>query len=232
MERKYKTESDPTSGLLRIIALKDFADVKKGDFGGLIEKEENLSHEGDCWVYDNACVFGNAEVNDSVQVYNTAKIYGKACVSGNVRVFGAARVYGKAKVSGNAEVWEDAKIYGSAQIYGFAWVFENAKVYNNAKIFGSAQVYGNARVHGDARVYGRTHICRTAEILGNVKLHHTNVAHYITTPIKDNKDYITLVIERAFYVFTGSDPKVTISSVEENYIQNIKIIRQLYGEEI
>lgn len=200
MEKKYKTEK--VGNALRIIALKDFSDVKKGDKGGLIEKEENLSQEGNCWVYGEAWIYGNAVISDN------AKIYEKASVGGIARVFGCACVYG------------DATVCGNAQVYG------------NAKIFGIAQVYGDSRVYGDAQAYGRTHICRTAEILGNVKLHHTNVAHYITTPIKDNKDYITLVIDRAFYVFTGSDPKVTISSVEENYIQNIKIIRQLYGEEI
>ena len=40
--------------LHRIKALKDFSDVKSGDFGGWIEKEENLSQMGDAWVYSNA----------------------------------------------------------------------------------------------------------------------------------------------------------------------------------
>ena len=39
--------------LHRIQALKDFGDVKKGDFGGWVEKEENLSQEGNCWIYEN-----------------------------------------------------------------------------------------------------------------------------------------------------------------------------------
>ncbi len=66
--------------LSRIRALKDFGDVEAGDLGGWIEKEENLSHEGDCWVYDEA------------------KVYGKA------RVCGKAKVYGKARVCGNAVI--------------------------------------------------------------------------------------------------------------------------------
>lgn len=48
MEKKYKTEKDPGTGLLRIIALKDFSNVKKGDRGGLIKSEYNLSQEGNC----------------------------------------------------------------------------------------------------------------------------------------------------------------------------------------
>ena len=38
----------------QIQSLKDFGDVKKGDLGGWIEKENNLSQEGNCWVSDNA----------------------------------------------------------------------------------------------------------------------------------------------------------------------------------
>ena len=36
--------------LYRIKALKDFHNVKEGEFGGYIESERNLLHEGDAWV--------------------------------------------------------------------------------------------------------------------------------------------------------------------------------------
>ena len=60
--------------LYRIKSLIDFGDVKAGDFGGYVEKEENLSQSGDAWVYDNACVYDNVRVCDN------------ACVSGNACV--------------------------------------------------------------------------------------------------------------------------------------------------
>jgi len=41
----------------RIKALKDFSDVKKGDFGGYVQKESNLSQFGNAWIFDNAKVF-------------------------------------------------------------------------------------------------------------------------------------------------------------------------------
>ena len=49
--------------LYRIRAVRDFGSVKTGEFGGYIEKEENLSHFGNAWVYGNARVFGNAWVS-------------------------------------------------------------------------------------------------------------------------------------------------------------------------
>jgi hypothetical protein len=42
--------------LYRIEALRDFGDVKKGDFGGYVSAEANLSEEGDAWVSGNAWV--------------------------------------------------------------------------------------------------------------------------------------------------------------------------------
>ena len=50
--------------LYRIRALIDFTltsgdRVNKGDLGGYIEKEDNLSHSGNAWVYGNARVGSN-----------------------------------------------------------------------------------------------------------------------------------------------------------------------------
>ena len=70
--------------LFRIKALIEFGNVKAGELGGFVEKEENLNHEGNAWVYGNAEVYGNA------------RVYGNAWVYGNARVCDDARVYGNA----------------------------------------------------------------------------------------------------------------------------------------
>lgn len=72
--------------LHRIRAIRSFNDVKAGDLGGFIEKESNLSHGGNAWVYDRARVYGKAKVSgdariyDKAQVYHNAKIYDKVFV--------------------------------------------------------------------------------------------------------------------------------------------------------
>ena len=48
--------------LYRIRAVRDFGSVKTGEFGGYIEKEENLSHFDNAWVCGDAWVFVNAWV--------------------------------------------------------------------------------------------------------------------------------------------------------------------------
>ena len=70
--------------LFRIKALVAFGDVEKGELGGFIEKEDNLSHDDNAWVYGNAQVSGNA------WVYGNARVSGNAWVSGNAQVFGDA----------------------------------------------------------------------------------------------------------------------------------------------
>ena len=47
--------------LFRIKALISFGNVNSGDLGGYVEKEENLQHDGDAWVYGNARVYGDAD---------------------------------------------------------------------------------------------------------------------------------------------------------------------------
>ena len=72
--------------LYRIKAIKDFDNVKAGDLGGFIEKEENLSGYGNAWVYDNAKVFGNAWVCGNAEVYDNAEVFGNAEVCGVAEV--------------------------------------------------------------------------------------------------------------------------------------------------
>ena len=100
--------------LYRIQALKDFGDVKKGDIGGYVKSYDNLSQEGNCWVFGNA------------KVYENAYIYGNAYIYEN------ARVYGNAKVYGTARVYENVCVYGNAEIYGNAVVCENQHIQNGA----------------------------------------------------------------------------------------------------
>ena len=66
--------------LYRIEALKDFGNVKKGDKGGFVEDEDNLSQYDDCWIYDNAKVFDNAKVCGDAKVYGNEKISGNTVV--------------------------------------------------------------------------------------------------------------------------------------------------------
>jgi carbonic anhydrase/acetyltransferase-like protein (isoleucine patch superfamily) len=140
--------------LFRIKALVEFGNVKAGELGGYVEKEENVSQDGNAWVSGDARVSGNAWVYGNARVYGNAEVSGDAWVSGNAWVYGNARVSGNAEVSGNAWVSGNARVYGDAEVSGNAWVSGNARVSGNAEVSGNAWVSGNARVYGDAWVSG------------------------------------------------------------------------------
>jgi len=67
-----------------------FGSVSKGDLGGYVEKEANLSADGDAWIFGDAAVSGNA------------RIFGHAWISGDAAVSGDAEVSGNARVSAKA----------------------------------------------------------------------------------------------------------------------------------
>ena len=130
MEKKYKLTDESIKFnnriLYRIEALKDFGDIEKGDKGGFIEDEHNLSHDGNSWVCDNARVYGNAMVCGDARVYGNAMVCGDARVYDNAMVYGNARVYDNAMVCGDARVCDNARVYGDAMVYG------DAKIENNS----------------------------------------------------------------------------------------------------
>ena len=139
-ETKLKIVKGKEHKLHRIKALRDFGNVKKGDLGGFIEKEENLSQEGTCWVYGEAEVFGDAQIDENARIYGNAKVYGDAWV------------YGDAGITDNAKVYGDACVGAKAQVYGNAEVYERAVVCGCASVYGDAKVRGRAVVEGDSEI--------------------------------------------------------------------------------
>ena len=69
--------------LHRIKAVRSFGNVKEGDLGGFVEKEENISEDFEAWVWGNAKVWGDAEVSGNAKVWGNAEVSGDAEVSGN-----------------------------------------------------------------------------------------------------------------------------------------------------
>lgn len=114
--------------------------VSKGDLGGFIESEYNLSTEGLCWVTNKACV------------YDSAKINMNALVSNYARVHGSAYIYGNAIVSGHAEVFDYARIIGDSCVYGHAKIYGNAGIRNKAIISGDSEVFGRVQVNQYAKI--------------------------------------------------------------------------------
>ena len=132
--------------LRRIRALRDFGDgpgaVRKGDLGGFIEAETNLSHHDTAWVYDVARVYGSARITEDAQVAEKALVNGSVLLLGNSQVFGRAQVGGTTRMLGNAQVCGNAEVYG-------ALITENGCVCD-------AVIRGNVLVRGNTQLYCNT----------------------------------------------------------------------------
>lgn len=189
MVNKYKItdESIQMDGhtLYRIKALKSFGDVNRGDLGGYIERESNLSQKDNCWIYRMAKVFGSA------------RVYGNARVDVDALVYGNARVFDNAQVADFAKVFGEAWIYGSAWIYGTARVYDNAHVFGGSKVSGNTRIYGYAQVFGDARVFGDAHVLEHASLTTNSWNHGHITLHLekIIQTLINNPKALTLLID-------------------------------------
>ena len=182
MEKKYKLTDEIIefygTKLYRIEALRDFSNVKKGDKGGFVKSEMNLSHNGNCWVYDDAKVSDCAMILDNAKIYDDATVYGNAKIYYNAKIYGHAIICGNVKVYGNAKVFDNARVYSNAEVFDKAEAYGHAKIHDNAKAFGNAKIFDNAKLYEQASVYGNAKVCGNAIIKGDAKIE--NKSDYIT----------------------------------------------------
>lgn len=122
MEKKYKLIEGSRfwqygRPLYRIQALRDFSDVKKGDLGGFVESEANLSQMGDCWIYDMAQAVDKSRVEGDACLRDCSKMYGSSIIKDKAQLQGCARMIQYACLEDNA-VAIDADILGFVTITG------------------------------------------------------------------------------------------------------------------
>jgi len=142
--------------LHRIRALRDFGNVKAGDLGGWIQKERNLSEDGDCWVADEAKVLaeahvrGNAQISGNAEALDYAIIRDNAQVKDNARMIGETIAEGNAVVCGKANLLQGVHIKDYAQVGGCAFLDQYTELGGCASVFDSTHVLNlyNLDFHG------------------------------------------------------------------------------------
>ena len=186
MEKKFKlTEEETMVGgltLYRIEALRDFSDVKRGDKGGWIQKESNLSQADNCWIYDEAMAFEDARVIDNAKIKDSARVFDDAIISDDAYIGGDVRICKNAMIADNAKVYDNVWILGSAYVHGNAKIYGNVKIldtpfiggdaqiYENAQIEGNAHIYDNAKIYGNSKIRGHCRICKDACVGGHAEV--------------------------------------------------------------
>ena len=193
--------------LHRIKALKSFDGVAVDDLGGFVESESNLSHDGSCWIHDDACVFGNAKVFDDAHVSENACIYEYAKVSGNARVSGNAKVYGESRINGRSIVFCNAQVSGNARVFG------DVTISNNAKIFGHARLFGDAIISDKAIVYGYSTICGSAKIYDNAQVYGYSIISGYAVVCDNAKVYGRTSLNGEVFVYKNAELSIDFSII-------------------
>ena len=122
--------------IYRIRSLKDFNNVTAGDIGGWVCSYNNLSQEGDCWIYDKAKCLDKARILDNAKMYDNSKMFDNSIMYDNSKMFD------------NSIMWNNTRMWNNARMYDNAAMFDDSKMYNKARIFGNAILDENKILYG------------------------------------------------------------------------------------
>lgn len=120
-------------------------EVERGDLGGYVESDQNLSQGDHCWIYNQAICCEEAYVTKDGRLYDGAMARDSALISGNARMFEHAKAEGNSIVL-SGEIKEEARVAGGAEIHqannGAApLIGRNSNVYGS--ICGGFIIYDN-----------------------------------------------------------------------------------------
>lgn len=168
--------------LHRIRALSDVRPgVVKGDLGGYVQNEDNLSQEGTCWIFDDAIACESSFVDQQATVSGTAVIRGSALVSG------------RAMIRQNAVV-DDHAIVMDGFVKAQAHVAGNAAITASSVTGAWPHIEGFASVYGD--VCGSVFVKGTAVILPGVAINNPTKDSFV---VENNK----VTVERNYFRLNG-----------------------------
>lgn len=180
-----------TYPMFRIVALRDIPEhgVKVGDLGGYVTNSNTLSHEGSCWIGDEAMVVGHVTITDDAYVGGTATIRveqqkASLTIKDNARIFENATVavylslYRKAGtyiISGNAQIFGNCNLLNVEEISGNAKIHGEASLGECSVISGEAEIFEKAVISWNCKVMGKSTIRGNAKVLQKACIKDTNL---------------------------------------------------------
>ena len=149
--------------LYRIRLLTRLSSLPAGTLGGFVESEGNLSQVGDCWIADEAAVYGHSVVMENGWVGGSSRVYGHSIIRGNghiddVAIIRNSEIKGNTVIKETPILWEST-VGGSTIIEGNARL-ENVRVpwratikgdcyLKNISVCGEVCIQGNAVIKSD-----------------------------------------------------------------------------------
>ncbi len=210
MEKKYELIRAYYVGVYRIKALKDFQlitgeMIHKGDFGGRVEGEHNLSQEGNCWIGYNAGAHDHSRVMDNAVLKDYSGAFWNSTVSGNAVMKDHSCAKGDSRISGNVIMKDSSIARGNSTISGNAVMKDWSRTYNSSIITENAVL----QVHQHIK-FGTV----TTDLLGTKDWIGALYAEFGIAP-KNNK----VVLYKK--VWSTNDESVFKSDYDENFLYKI-----------
>ncbi len=155
--------------LHQLIAERQFADVLPGTPGGWVESEQQLSHDGDSWIYHhNSLVWGGARVTENARVLGECMLSDGAWLGGKSTV-DSSQIQGAVQIGGSAQVL-GSKVSGHSRITAAARV-------EHCEITGSDRaISATVRIEGQAQLYA-CRVAHQASIGEQARLRYVLVDH-------------------------------------------------------
>lgn len=169
LKNNNENVKNPKTGLpvklYRIIALKDFESreglIRKGEIGGFIQSEKNLSQTDSSWVCQMAKVFDNVQLVDSY-VTGDARLFQNAKIERS-SISGKVRIYENAQVS-DSFITDNVDIYGEAKLKNC--IMKNAAVACDKAEVTDTELRGGSRVSGTSKV-SKSKLTEVSEVKGS-----------------------------------------------------------------
>ena len=141
--------------LHRIKALRDFGDVKKGDLGGYVESEYNLSHEGNCWIYDDAKAMDYSRMYDDSKMYDDSEMYDNSAMYNNSEMYDNSEMHNYSKMYDNSEMHDCSKMHNYSKMHDYSNIYDYSNMYNNSRMYGNSAMYGYGELNNNDQLYGK-----------------------------------------------------------------------------
>ena len=204
--------------------------IPAGTIGGWIQKQYNLSIQGECWVGEQAMVFGDARVRQSSYVGGNACIYGAANIRGHSNIRDHAQIFGNAQI-GDYDDGYINQIYGMGIInpsdFGLGTGYQSTYGYgylplNNQFDYAINQSYDDSLV--DAPPGFIRSIYRRIRPISTV----TFIKQYIYPPWLYDIN-ITESISKSYYeMYMESENNIFTHSVDDNMVYRVQFITSSY----
>lgn len=211
--------------------------IKKGTLGGWVEKEENLSHEDGCWIFEEGIVRDNARVEGNARVASRALVKDNAIVKDYSCITDSAYVYGNAVLSDCTKMKGMVSIGGNSKTNGYVSVNGNSQIHGDSVLDGHIFLNGTIVVEG-VKLTGVVHLCGQYLVSFDVD-GNKGIAAYRTTELIDEQNpdfdkynvYEYLVASTkediwSVYNFRGTGEEL-IQYVEKNYPASTEYYRNL-----